>query len=107
MNDPGQLVVAILGLLATVAVPIVVSRQTHPRRQVRYFVEVLNDEALLAGADGIPLTPLVGRPDLAVVSVRLWSSGPSRWVACRPWTADSQGKLEVPPVGLEPTLGRF
>lgn len=75
MNDPGQLVVAILGLIATVAIPIVVSRQTHPRRQVRYFVEVLNDEALLAGADGISLSPLVGRPDLAVVSVRLWSSG--------------------------------
>lgn len=75
MNDPGQLVVAVLGLIATVAVPIVVSRQTHPRRQVRYFVEVLNDEALLAGADGIPLSQLAGRPDLAVVSVRLWSSG--------------------------------
>lgn len=71
-----EVVLAVIGLVATIAVPFAIHRATHPKRRVSYFLEV-RPQFPVPSPPGIPAgqpqSPPAGWPML--VTLQMWSSG--------------------------------
>ncbi len=71
-----NIVLAVIGLIAAVAVPIAIHRATHPKRRVSYFLSIRPQIPVPAPpgrTSAAGLTPPAGWPML--VTVAMWSSG--------------------------------
>ena len=72
----GNLILATLGLIASIVIPATIHRQAHPKREVRFHIEVADvpgHTALVTSP--APARDPVDRVRLRCVTVSLWASG--------------------------------